>query len=181
VVEVFGHSPRSGVPDTPIYTFASTLYNRDLPETHANWKAYENYLANHPHNEWRFVYPNGQHNWKSPESDGEFIAENSTEIQVRNRLLQLPPLEEYGRHGIELQASPRVRVFELCRFIADMREQVLATPPQRCISILPHMKQVLQLEEWNHPNTADGDLPSQSQRFSNCLSRRPRHLPWATS
>jgi hypothetical protein len=29
VIEVFGFSPRSRVPDVHIYTFASTLYNRD--------------------------------------------------------------------------------------------------------------------------------------------------------
>lgn len=29
VIEIFGFSPRSGLPDTHIHTFASTLYNRD--------------------------------------------------------------------------------------------------------------------------------------------------------
>jgi hypothetical protein len=46
--------------------------------------------------------------------------------------------------------------FELCRFLADIaREQVLATPEERRISVLPEMEQILQLEEWHHPNVVD--------------------------
>jgi hypothetical protein len=32
VIEVFGFSPRAGLPDTHIYTFASRLHDRDPPE-----------------------------------------------------------------------------------------------------------------------------------------------------
>ena len=41
VIEVFGFSPRSGLPDTHIHTFASTLYNRDTPEKYAKREAYD--------------------------------------------------------------------------------------------------------------------------------------------
>jgi hypothetical protein len=60
-----------------------------------------------------------------------------------------------------------VQVFELCRFLAGVaREQVLATPKERRISVLPEMEQVLQLEEWNHPNLVDEEeRPSGSETF----------------
>src|ERR1700738_732190 len=57
VIEVFGYSPRSGLPDTHIYTFASSLHNRNLPEKYVNRQAYDNYLLHNPHNESRFVFP----------------------------------------------------------------------------------------------------------------------------
>ena len=45
VIEVFGFSPRAGLPDTHIYTFASRLHDRDPPEQYKDREAYENYLA----------------------------------------------------------------------------------------------------------------------------------------
>jgi hypothetical protein len=48
VIEVFVFSPRSGLPDTHIHTFASALYNRDAPEKYVKREAYDRYLANNP-------------------------------------------------------------------------------------------------------------------------------------
>jgi len=68
VIEVFGFSPRAGLPDTHIYTFASRLHDRDPPEGYFNRQAYENYLANNPHNESRFVFPVDEGPWQDAES-----------------------------------------------------------------------------------------------------------------
>jgi hypothetical protein len=57
VIEVFGFSPRAGLPDTHIDTFADRLHHRNPPERYVTREAYELYLANHPHNESRFVFP----------------------------------------------------------------------------------------------------------------------------
>lgn len=165
VIEVFGYSPRAGLPDTHIHTFASTLYNRDSPEQYKSRSAYENYLANHPHNESRFVFPISSEDWKDTESC-DHIAKGSTKVQVRGRVLKLPPLEEYGRRGIELETPPQVHVFELCRYLADIeREKLLADAEERRISLPQDLRQILQLEEWHHPNLVEGDLPSQSETF----------------
>jgi hypothetical protein len=43
VIEVFGFSPRSGLPDTPICTFASTPRDRHSPERYVNRKASNTY------------------------------------------------------------------------------------------------------------------------------------------
>ena len=45
VIEVFGFSPRSGLPDTHIHTFASRLHGRNPPEHYLSREAYENYLT----------------------------------------------------------------------------------------------------------------------------------------
>src|SRR5438128_2131662 len=46
------------------------------------------------------------------------------------------------------------------------REQVLATPDERRVSVLPEMEQILQLEEWHHPNVVDEEeRPSGSETF----------------
>jgi hypothetical protein len=86
---------------------------------------------------------------------------------VRGRALQLPSSDEYKQRGIELEERSRVRVFELSRFLADVaRDLVLAAAQERRISVLPDMTQILQLEDWNHPNIVDNaDRPSGSETF----------------
>jgi len=164
-IEVFGYSPRAGLPDTHIYTFASTLDNRDSPENYKNLQAYENYLANNPHNDSRFIFPITNEDWKEADSC-DYVAEGATAVQVRGRPLKLPPLEEYGRRGIELEEPPRIHIFELCRFLADVeREQLLSDAEERRISLPTDLQQILQLEEWDHPNLVERDLPSQSETF----------------
>jgi uncharacterized protein DUF7003 len=134
--------------------------------TFTHSQAYERYVANNPHNESRFVYPVEEGAWLDPEN-GEFVAKSATEITLRDHAKPLPPTEEYEKLGITLEGGPVVRVYELCRFLADVsREAVLATPEERRVSILPEMTQILQLEEWNHPNVVDDrDRPSGSETF----------------
>jgi hypothetical protein len=165
VIEVFGFSPRVGLPDTHIYTFADRLHDRNRPERYVVREAYERYLANNPHNESRFFFPIEEGPWQYAENDG-FVAKNATEVMVRGQALSLPPFEEYVQHGVELEQSPCLQVFELCRLLADIaREQILATPQERRVSVVPDMIQILQVEEWHHPNVAVGERPSESETF----------------
>jgi len=45
VIELFGFSPRSGLPDTHIHTFADQLHDRDPPERYVTREAYKRYLG----------------------------------------------------------------------------------------------------------------------------------------
>jgi hypothetical protein len=165
VMEVFGFSPRAGLPSTSIDTFASQLYDRDCPGNYVNREAYERYLAHKPHNESRFIHPISEGPWQDAE-DLETVAEGATEVVVRDHAIPLPSVEVYAQRGIDLEQPPRVQVFELCRYLADIaRDQVLATPQERRMSVLPGMEQILQLEEWHHPNLIDNERPSHSETF----------------
>jgi hypothetical protein len=167
VIEVFGYSPREGTPSVAIHTFASRLHDRNPPEQYINRSAYENYLANHPHDEFRSAYPieNG-HGWQDRDCD-EYVARDATAVVLRGRTVPLPSLDDYARYGIALEEAPRVRVFELCRALAHShRDEVLAMDSERRVSVLPHPTQVLLLEEWHHPNVVDAaDRPSGSETF----------------
>jgi hypothetical protein len=164
--EVFGFSPRAGIPDTHIQTFASRLRDRDPPEHYVNQQAYDRYLASNPHNEYRSVFPVHEGLWQDAE-ESEFVDPGANDIVVRNQVIALPAIDDYLRYGIELEQASRVQVFELCRYLADIaREQVLAAPEERRVSVLPEMEQILQLEEWHHPNVVDEeDRPSGSETF----------------
>jgi hypothetical protein len=165
VIEVFGFSPRAGLPDTNIHTFASRLHNRDSPEDYVTREAYRSYLANNPHNEFRSAYPIQEGAWQHPNSL-ELVARGAKEVHVRGKAMPLPPAREYKRHGIELEKKPRVQVFELCRYLAAVaRDRVLATPRERRVSVRPDMKQILRLEEWRHPDLVNEERPSGSETF----------------
>jgi hypothetical protein len=60
----------------------------------------------------------------------------------------------------------RIHVFELCRYIAaEARDRVLATPAELRTSVRPEMSQIMQLDEWHHPDLISGQLPSESTAF----------------
>jgi hypothetical protein len=165
VIEVFGFSPRVGLPDVGVHTYASRLHNRNRPDDYVTREAYENYLARKPHDELRSFGPVAEGSWQDAERLS-LVAEGATSVPLRGRKVPLPPLGEYARHGIKLEDPPRVRVFELCRYLAAAaRDAVLATPKERRVSVLPGMGQILQLEEWRHPNVADDGRASRSKTF----------------
>jgi hypothetical protein len=164
-VEVFGFSPRASLPDLHVYTFADKLHARDSQDHYASREAYERYLAQHPHNDSRFFYPIDDGPWLDAE-DGEAVAGHALDVIVRSQSMPLPPADAYARHGIVLEKPPQVQIFELCRFLAAVaRDQVLATPDERRVSVLPEMTELLRLEEWHHPDVVAGERPSDSQTF----------------
>lgn len=165
-IEVFGFSPRTGLPDTHVHTFASRLHDRDPPDRYRDRQAYEAYLANNPNNESRFAFPIDDGPWRDENAEG--VAPAASAIAVRGQVVALPPLEEYAHHGIALQEPPAIQVFELCRYLAARyREQVLATPAERRASVPPELSRLLQLEEWHHPNVVEEEKPSGSRTFRN--------------
>lgn len=66
-----------------------------------------------------------------------------------------------------LEDDGRINVFELCRYLADVRrDQVLATPDELRVNVSPSLKQILQLDEWHHPDVVnDSCRPSGSETF----------------
>lgn len=166
VIEVFGFSPRAGLPDTHLHTFASRLHDSDDPNRYRSPEAYQTYLTNNPHNDSRFVYPVAEGTWQDRD-DLEFVAPDAREIVVRGKPRQIPDVDDFAQYRLQLEQPPRVQVFELCRVLAaTMREDVLATAFERRVSVMPAMTQILQLEEWHHPNVVDAkDRPSGSPTF----------------
>lgn len=165
VIEIFGFSPRSGLPDVHIYTFASRLVRAKSVNDYVSRQAYEKYLANNEHNESTFIYPIEEGGWLDTE-DSELLAAGASTVMVRGQPMDAPPLREYGAHGIALQDPPHVYVFEFCRLLAaSAREKVLATADERRKCIPPDLVQIMQLEEWDHPDLGSGELPSSSSTF----------------
>lgn len=165
VLEVFGFSPRSGLPDTSISTFAQTLHNRDTLENYVSVEAYQRYLANNPHNECRTAFPLEEGSWQDAE-DPEFLAHNARDFVLCGKSYCIPDRATYPTFDITLQEQGRVRTFEFCRWLAAVeRDAVLATAAERHISLEPDLSQILLLEEWHHPDLSAGEVASDSETF----------------
>ena len=164
VIEVFGFSPRAGDPDVTVSTFASRLHERNNPSDYVDRKAWEAYLANNPHNEHRSFYPLDL-TGSRPNDDGELLERAATTVSLRGTPVAVPSAAECERLGIRLESPPSLHVFELCRALAAThRAEVLATPLERRVSVLPDMEEVLVLDEWHHPDVV-AQRPSSSEAF----------------
>ncbi|WP_027015942.1 DUF7003 family protein [Comamonas composti] len=162
VVEIFGFSPRAGLPDVQIQTMGSRVKLQRGPEDFADSLAYASYLDNSAHNESAFVYPVDEGDWIDPE-DGEMLASDASTLTLRGKSLALPPLQAYADAGIELEQAPRVQVFELARYLAHVeRDAVLATREERRLCVPDELEEVLVLDAWLHPDLAGDELPSSS-------------------
>lgn len=165
VIEIFGFSPRTGIPDIHIHTFASRLRREKSVDDYVSRQAYDSYLANNEYNESTFIYPIEEGDWLDPD-DSDLMASGQEPVLLRGSPLNVPRHSEYGMYEIALQSPPRVYVFEFCRFLAaTARSSVLATADERRKCIPADLKQVMQLEEWNHPDLVNGERPSSNATF----------------
>jgi len=165
VIEVFGFSPRSGIPDIQIHTFASRIRRGKSVDNYVSRQAWEAYLANNEHNESTFIYPIEEGNWLDSENP-ELVAEGENTVLVRGNPVKRPRLAEYASYEINLEDAPNVYVIEFCRLLAaSARDSVLATADERRTCVPPELEQVMQLEEWNHPDLVNGELPSSNASF----------------
>ena len=166
VIEVFGFSPRAGLPDTHISTFASRLHDRKPVDDFVTPEAHRQYLENNPHNESRFIHPIDEGPWQDSE-DLEVVANGASKVMIRGKPVPLPTPQQYREHAIDLEQSPNVFVYEACRYFAAIqREFIFGTQTERRANVPPELNQILQLEEWNHPDVVDGiSRPSGSETF----------------
>ena len=87
--EVFGFSPRAGIPDISLYTIASRLHNRRGPEQFATVDAHQQYLDQFPNTEMSSIYPIDDESWIDEET-GEFVAEGAATISIRGTAVPVP-------------------------------------------------------------------------------------------
>jgi hypothetical protein len=166
VFEIFGFSPRAGIPDLNVTTFASRIAR---PKTRADFvseDAYLYYLRFHSHDAMTFFHPIEGEDWIDPD-DGERVAFGAGTLTLRGQYVPLPGLEDYAAAGIALADPLRPFVFELCRSLAHaQRDIVLATDSERQTNVLPDLKPLLILDDWRHPDVVEPEcLPSGTETF----------------
>lgn len=186
VFECFGFSPRAFTPYTFLTTFGSRPYARKTPAAFREARAFEQYLRAHPHDDSEAIFPLATGDWHD-ENDVEFVQARVASFQVRGQVIPVPDADAYLPHGIALVDPQRIRVFELCRYLAAIaRDDILATPAERRAHVKPDLAEILVLDEWYQPDTVADELPSATatfQQFADVLAKgdvgryRPTEAP----
>ncbi len=160
--EVFGFSPRAGVPDLCIATFGSSIVNRKTVKDYVSPEAHAAYLERQPHDESEFLNPLEEGDWIEEEA----VSLNASSVRLRGETIALPSLADYAAHGIKLEDPAQAKVFEFCRWLAaERRSQVLATPEEQRLHVPPDLVKILELDEWRHPDTVNDEMPGDTETF----------------
>jgi hypothetical protein len=171
VIELFGFSPRAGLPDLLVCTFGSHLTRQKGNPDFISEDAYQQYLQDHPNDELVWFHPLAEGDWMDQE-DLELVDENASTLCLRGEEVPLPALSDYADAGVEFSEAPRITVFELCRALAFRhRSSVLATEEERRVALPSTVGKLLTLDEWHHPDVADPEaLPSRNETFRQLTS-----------
>lgn len=166
VIEVFGFSPQVGIPDTQIFTSGSRIVGLKTEDEFATTKSHLQYLAKAQHQESRFVFPVDEGPWQS-RHHSHAHAIGASEVIVRGQSIPLPYLKQYKQFEIEVNSTRDIAVHEACRYLAAIeRDRVLATDIERRGNVPDELEQIMQLEEWHHPDVADdSNRPGGSETF----------------
>ena len=164
VTEIFGFSPRSGVPDVSVWSFGSRLVNRQGRTDFVDENAYQGYLRVHPNDDAAFFHPI-EDGWQDEENH-ELVAVGARSLTVRDKVVAMPGPDDLYRSGIETPALDHLRTFEVCRYVAAIeRDLVLATPEERRTHVPPELTEILVLDDWHHPDTVTGEVARDTAAF----------------
>lgn len=166
VFELFGFSPRAGIPDLFVTAFTSSPIHRQTAADFVSDEAYRNFLLHNANLGQSPFYPIDDEDWIDPE-DGERVSGAASTLILRGETITLPDQADYAEAGIVLEEPPQPFVFELNRALAFRRRNaVLATEAERRTALQPDLEQVLILDDWHHPDVVDPEaLPSRTETF----------------
>jgi hypothetical protein len=162
--EIFGFSPRTGEPDVSVWTLGNQLVNRKTASDFVDERGYAAYLRAHRYDEAAFFSPIDGDQWIEDDWT-EMVAEDAPDVTLRGRKVPIPAAHAFAAFQIDLRDPPRIRVFELCRYLAAIdRQSVLATEHERRthVGTLPEL---LVLDDWHHPDTVTGEVASDTRAF----------------
>lgn len=96
-----------------------------------------------------------------------YMREKAKTIRIRNTVIPIDVSTSLlVAKGIELSHSPRLCSHELLRTLGtEYRELLLATEAELRLRIPANLPCILCLDEWFHPDLANGELPSESLTF----------------
>ena len=99
--------------------------------------------------------------------DGMTVRFEAADLRIRGQSVEVPRQpEHYLQRDVFLESPPDLQGFELLRgLLPEHRELLLATDEEIQALLPPDLPRLLRLDEWNHPDVSEGDLPSESSTF----------------
>lgn len=175
ILEVVGYSPRAGCFDDALFVFGNCLAEGRAPGS----------------NKQDFLYPVGDGPSGPHQGEDDFfeaLHPEARDLRIRDQVVEVsrdPAF--YAAREVELAEPPRVGLEELLRaLVVDHRQLLFASDDELAARLAPAPPELLRLDEWRHPNLADGELPSQCEAFQQLAQAlvagdpdlyRPTHPP----
>lgn len=100
-------------------------------------------------------------------ADAMTVNPGATDLRIRGRLVSLPrDPKHYLFRDIALESPPGIQGFELLRgLLPEHRELLLANDEEIQARLPENLPRLLRLDEWNHPDISEGDMPGESPAF----------------
>lgn len=97
----------------------------------------------------------------------EYLNPDTTSMLIREQKIPINhDFTFYQQLGIELEDPPKIMIWEFLRGLVPVyRKEMLATENEIRTRIPEDLPLFIQLDEWNHIDLADGQMPSQSETF----------------
>ena len=107
VFEIFGFSPRTGIPDLQVAAFTSRPIHRETAADFVSEEAYRDFLRHNANFCQTFVCPIDDEDWIDPD-DGERVSNVASTLLLRREATPLPSPDDYAAAGIILQSLPNL-------------------------------------------------------------------------
>ncbi len=166
VFEIFGYSPRAGIPDLFVTTIGSAIERSKSEADFVSIDAYHSYLKNNRFWEQSTFYPITSDDWM--DSDNlELLSLAAPGICLRGKLVDAPSRNALASVGVKPVDDARIHTFEVARWLAGLyRNEVLATDAERTAHIPSGMSRLVILDDWNHPDVVLAEChPSTTDSF----------------
>lgn len=154
VIEVFGYNYRGGVSDgisNCLHVFGNCI---DYPPG--------TYSGN-------FLYPIDQHAEQAfhKSDDEELLNPKAKKFLLRNQELVIQHHRaHYEQRGIDLESKEEIYIYEFLRGLLPEHQQALLAKESEIKDRIPSdLPSFIALEEWNHPDCAAMEIPSENESF----------------
>lgn len=163
VFEIFGYSPRQGIPSTAIISIGEGLVETERAEDFASPEAYAAFVKANPF--WRqdFVEPFESDDWIDFDS-GEVMRADADAIRLLTHTVPVPSSSLLEKIDAEGGIGEPLHIANVSRALAlEHREAMLCGNAR--LRIPEGWSELLRLDEWRHPNLVMDERPSASPTF----------------
>lgn len=163
VFEVFGFSPRAGIPTTAIISIGEGLIENDSANDFVTPEAFEAFRKANPF--WRqdFVDPFMGDDWIDQDR-GETMRPETVTINLLSKSVAAPSLSLLEKIDAEGGIGEPLHLANVARALATWHRKSVLCQDAR-VRVPEHWTHLLQLDEWRHPNLVIGEVPSAVPTF----------------
>lgn len=163
VFEIFGYSPRQGIPSTTIISIGEGFVETEREGDFVTPEAYATFQKANPF--WRqdFVEPFESDDWVDLDG-GDVMRVGTASIRLLTQTVAAPSLRQLEAIDAEGGIGEPLHIANVSRVLAQEYREAMLCGNAR-LRIPGGWNELLRLDEWRHPNLVMDERPSASPTF----------------